>query len=100
MNFEFKEDGVYMMCLLVDDTPRAHVPSVTKACAKCSRPVWVSDASVQIAISRSAEYVCNECFMERMDSLPSDREITLQVPTKEQVEEIVESARDITNEEL
>lgn len=48
--------------LCVRCTSPAFVHSVTRTCIECRASVWVSMATVELAVRERAFYVCTECI--------------------------------------
>jgi len=83
-----EKEQPFIMC--VRTTEEIHVPSVIRMCTKCAHEIWISHASLDLAKKNNAQFICFECFMKRLESLPPDRKVVLAPMTEEQMKEIKE----------
>ena len=81
-----------MLCIRSSEIP--HVPSEERRCAQCGTGVWVSFASLGLAVQHGAQFICPECALGQMEGKD---QITLQGPTPEQLEEIVNKLNEETH---
>jgi hypothetical protein len=75
----------YIICIRKSDTKWATVTkgSTLTNCCECDEPVWISPASVEVMLERSAKPLCIYC----MENRPPPESI--HPPSGEQLKEII-----------
>ena len=92
-----EQEETFILCMRKEDTKVENIAegSTLTNCGECDEPVWISPASVTVMLEKECTPLCIHCAVDK----PTEKGITPQPPSAEQLKEILKEMMKILKNE-